>query len=150
METTQGIHRNSVSEVKLSYRPNFRPQERPALRTSADSYEHFLKMDNWNFNTDRLNCLLMNPAMKLIARLSYSTKPYSIKDIYTTALLSGATRMIIGFYRITAMPGVEDRDFFRKMHVASKHIGVRLEDGLYYRTVGYYSLLDNDENLYTV
>ena len=152
METqNQQIGKYQVSEIKVSYLPKFKIQDRPKICSSLEAYNIF--MNNWDFNRiqfiEQFKILLLNRCNKVLGIFEVSTGGVAgtvvdPKIIFSVALKANASNIILAHNHPSGnlKASEEDIKITNKLIQAAKFLDIRIFDHIILSHHGYYSFGD--------
>ena len=141
-----------VSEISVSYRPNFRASQRPRITTSREAFD--ILMDNWDLDRielqEQFKVLLSNRANRVMGIYEVSSGGISgtladPKLIFGTALKCGASGILLVHNHPSGnlVPSREDIALTGKLKSAAGLLDILLHDHLIISADGYYSFADD-------
>lgn len=140
-----------VSEIHVTYRPKFKPSERPTIASSRDCYK--ILSQNWDMNKmellEQFKILLLNRANKVIGiyEVSSGGMAGTVADpklIFATALKSCATGIILSHNHPSGNlePSQADIALTQKLKTAGSFLDIGVLDHIILTSEGYYSFAD--------
>lgn len=140
-----------VSEVHLSYRPNFKPSERPKLGNSVDVYK--LLKSSWDQGKlefiEQFKLLLLNRGNRVLGLLEVSLGGVAgtvadPKVIFAAALKASASSIILAHNHPSGQlkPSTADIGLTKKLRDGGKLLDIEVLDHLILSSEGYYSFAD--------
>jgi len=141
----------NVAEVEISYRPNYRPSERPQISTSQQAYE--ILIAHWSLNRldflEEFKIILLNRRNKVLGLAEISTGGVSgtladPKVIFAIALKSGASGVILCHNHPSQElePSKEDQALTQKLKQGGNLLDISILDHLIISKDSFYSLAD--------
>jgi len=140
-----------VSEISVSYRPNFRASQRPKITSSREAFD--ILMDSWDLDRielqEQFKIILLNRANRVMGIYEVSSGGISgtladPKLIFGTALKCCASGLILVHNHPSGnlVPSQEDSSITRKLQSAAALLDIQLHDHLIICSEGYYSFAD--------
>ncbi len=140
-----------ASEITVSYRPNFRPIDRPKITSSKNSYAILLK--SWDIDQieylEAFKVIYLNAANRVLGIHTASTGTQTAcladpKQVFAGALVAGATKIILAHNHPTGTlePSKADIDLTKRMAKAGEILGIPVLDHIIVTVNGYYSFAD--------
>ncbi|RYD95093.1 MAG: DNA repair protein [Sphingobacteriales bacterium] len=140
-----------VSEISVSYRPNFRASQRPKITSSREAFD--ILMDSWDLDRielqEQFKIILLNRANRVMGIYEVSSGGISgtladPKLIFGTALKCCASGLILVHNHPSGnlVPSQEDSSITRKLQSAAALLDIHLHDHLIICSEGYYSFAD--------
>ena len=140
-----------VSEVQLTYRPSFKPSERPKITSSNDAYQ-ILKA-GWNEGKlefiEQFKVILMNRANRvlgifLISQGGIAGTVADPKVIFAAALKASASSIILAHNHPSGNlnPSQADIDLTRKIKTGGQILDIGVYDHIILTGEGFYSFAD--------
>ena len=141
----------NVAEVEISYRPNYKPSERPQISTSQQAYE--ILIAHWSLGRidflEEFKIILLNRRNKVLGLAEISTGGVSgtladPKVIFAIALKSGASGVILCHNHPSQElePSKEDLALTQKLKQGGKLLDISILDHLIISKDSFYSLAD--------
>ncbi|HKG08306.1 MAG TPA: JAB domain-containing protein [Pedobacter sp.] len=141
----------NVAEVQLTYKPNYKPSERPEVSTSKQAYDIFIA--HWAMGRieliEEFKILLLNRRNKVLGLVDISVGGISAtyvdaKVIFAVALKSGASGVILCHNHPSQelQPSQADIALTRKLQEGGKLLDILILDHLIVSGDGYYSFSD--------
>ncbi|WP_256006848.1 JAB domain-containing protein [Pedobacter deserti] len=140
-----------VSEIQVSYQPNFKASERPKIGSSKDAFDVLISC----WDKDQINLLeqcfmlVLNRANRVIGIREVSSGGYSgtvvdPKLIFGIALKCVGSSIIIGHNHPSEnlRPSTSDLDITKKLTAAGRMLDLPVLDHLIVTAEGYYSFSD--------
>ena len=140
-----------VSEIEVSYRPNFKASERPMITSSKDIFS--LLYNNWDLNRielqEQFKVVLLNRGNKVLGIYEVSTGSMGgtladPKLIFATALKTCASSLILAHNHPsgTLTPSQADIHLTKKIKQGGELLDIAVLDHLIITSEGYYSFAD--------
>lgn len=140
-----------VSEIQLSYRPQFKASERPKIGSSADVYQ--ILLNNWDLDTlelrESFKILLLNRGNRILGiyEVSSGGMAGTVADpklIFGAALKSAASSVILSHNHPSGLlkPSTADLALTKKISSAGEFLDIAVLDHLIIAANGYYSFAD--------
>ena len=141
----------SISEIKISYNPNFKPSEQPKIKSSEDAYNIFNQQ--WDpgdiQHRESFAVLLLNRANNVIG-IQWVSKGGTAgtvadpKMIFQTALKANASSLILCHNHPSGntRPSQNDIDLTKKCVNAGKLLDLSVLDHLILTVDSFYSFAD--------
>ena len=140
-----------VSEIQLSYRPQFKASERPKIGSSADVYQ--ILLNNWDLDTlelrESFKILLLNRGNRILGiyEVSSGGMAGTVADpklIFGAALKSAASSVILSHNHPSGQlkPSTADLALTKKISNAGEFLDIAVLDHLIIAANGYYSFAD--------
>lgn len=141
----------NVAEVQLSYKPHFKPQERPKITSSKQAYQ--IMLDNWDLNLinyiEQAKMILLNRNNRVLGIVDLSTggggsTVMDSRVIFSIALKATATSLILAHNHPSGnlRPSSEDLRITEKLKQAAKLLDIELHDHLIITENGYFSMAE--------
>jgi DNA repair protein RadC len=151
MKAQNTISLFQVSEIQLSYFPNFKASERPKVTSSKDAYRIFY--ENWNHGKlqlcEQFFIMLLNRNNKVIGISEISTGGVAgtvadPKLIFATALKANACQLILAHNHPSGnlTPSEQDIVLTRKVVEGGKMLDLPVLDHIILTNENYYSFGD--------
>ncbi|MGB5976965.1 MAG: JAB domain-containing protein [Cyclobacteriaceae bacterium] len=145
---------SNIAEIKLSYSNTVNPNEQPRIRDSWDAYQLLLKC--WDHGKIELvmqhKVLLMNTQSRVLGLVNIASGttflvPIDYKQIFASAIKSGATSMIVAYNHPSGdkNPSPSEIEVGRRLEKAARLLDIRLMDNIIITLDGYYSFMDEEE-----
>jgi len=140
-----------VAEVQVSYRPNFKPSERPRITGSKDSFNIFL--NQWDHSkleyVEQFKIMLLNRANRVIGVMDVSTGGMAgtladPKVIFAAALKCSSSGIILAHNHPSGnlKPSQADINLTRKLKDGGALLDIAILDHLIITAEGYFSFAD--------
>lgn len=140
-----------VAEIELVYRSNVPPKERPAVHSSKDAYELFLK--NWDFDKiefiEESKMMMLNRSSRVLGMYQISSGGTSgtvvdPKQVFAAALKANAHSIIISHNHPSGnlVPSLQDIHLTKAISQGGMILGISLLDHVILSKQGYYSFAD--------
>ena len=140
-----------VSEISVSYKPNFKACERPKITSSKDIYN--LLYNNWDLNRielqEQFKVVLLNRNNKVLGIFEASTGGMAgtvadPKLIFSTALKACASYVILSHNHPSGnlKPSQADIALTQKLKQAGSFLEIEVLDHVILSNEGYYSFAD--------
>ncbi|MFD0964276.1 JAB domain-containing protein [Pseudofulvibacter geojedonensis] len=144
---------NIISEIELTYKPNFGEGSRVRISNSQDAYKVIIA--SWNMNTielrEEFKVLLLNRASEVLgvhtlAKGGMSACYVDIKLLLAVAIKSAASSIILVHNHPNGnlKPSEADKIICKKIKKASEYLDVKLLDNLIIVKGEYYSFADRN------
>lgn len=141
----------NVAEVEISYRPNYKPSERPQISTSQQAYE--ILIAHWPLGRidflEEFKIILLNRRNKVLglAEISIGGVSGTLADpkvIFAIALKSGASGVILCHNHPSQElePSKEDMALTQKLKQGGKLLDISILDHLIISKDSFYSFAD--------
>lgn len=141
----------TVSEVQISYRPSFRPSERPKITSPREAYQLFLQ--HWNHDkiylSEQFYMLLLNVRGNVLGIIELSSGGMTatvvdLKLIFATALKTCANSILVAHNHPSGdiHPSQEDINVTKRIAEAGKLLGIELADHLIITPEKFLSMAD--------
>ena len=152
MEKLQGqISLFQVSEINISYKPKFKPCERPQISCSKDLYN--ILFNNWDLNKlelqEQFKIILLNRANKVLGISEISTGGFAgtvadPKMIFSTALKACASSIILSHNHPSGnlKPSQADLNLTRKIKNGGEMLDIAVLDHIILTADSYFSFAD--------
>lgn len=153
METTKirTEQQFKVSEVQVSYKPNFKPSERPKITKSQELYE--VLKSTWDDGklhlVEQFKVVMLNRANRVIGIFEVSQGGTSgtvadPKIIFATALKANASYLCLSHNHPSGnlKPSQSDISITMKLKVAGEYLDLTVIDHLIITSETYYSFSD--------
>lgn len=151
MESTKEKKQWQAAEIKLSYKSNVKPSQRPKITSSKDAY--LLLKQSWNESTieliEEFKVILTNRASKVLGIYEAAIGGISgvcvdPKLIFIAALKAGATGIILSHNHPSGnlTPSEPDLALTRKIKEGCKWLDIAMLDHLILTSEEYYSFAD--------
>jgi len=148
------VHQNTllkVAEIEISYRPNYKPSERPKITISEEAYEVLIA--NWSLDRieflEEFKIILLNRRNRVLGVVNISQGGVSgtladPKVILAIALKSAASAVILCHNHPSGelKPGREDLKLTRKLQEGAKLLDIEVMDHLIISKDSFYSFSD--------
>lgn len=140
-----------VAEVQLSYRPHFRPQERPKINSANDAYKIF--KENWNLELinflEEFKVILLNRANRVIGLvdLSMGGSAGTVVDpkiVFVAAIKASAASIILCHNHPSGnlKPSSADINITRKLVDGGRLLEITVHDHLIINEEKYFSMAE--------
>lgn len=140
-----------VSEIKVSYRPNFKANERPIVISSKTAYE--ILFNNWDLGriemTEQFFILMLNRAKRVIGIVEISSGGFAgtvvdPKVIFSIALKCAASGLVLAHNHPSSniKPSQADLTITRRLVEAGKILDLEILDHLILSRYKYFSFGD--------
>jgi DNA repair protein RadC len=140
-----------VAEVELTYKPKYKPSERPQISTSKQAHEVFIA--HWSLGKieliEEFKILLLNRRNRVlgIVDISMGGVTETLADpkvIFAVALKSGASGIILCHNHPSEelQPGKSDVDLTRKLQQGARLLDILILDHLIVSKDAFYSFAD--------
>jgi DNA repair protein RadC len=140
-----------VAEIEISYKPNYKPLERPQISTSKQAHEVFIA--HWSLGKieylEEFKILLLNRRNRVLGIVDISVGGISgtladPKVIFAVALKSGASGIILCHNHPSEelQPGKADIDLTKKLQQGARLLDLEILDHLIVSKDGFYSFAD--------
>lgn len=140
-----------VSEVELTYKPNYKPADRPQISTAKKAHEIFIA--HWSLGKieflEEFKIFLLNRRNRVLGIVDISMGGVSgtLADprvIFAIALKSGASGIIQCHNHQSGelQPGKTDVDLTRKLQQGGRLLDIEILDHLIVSKEGFYSFAD--------
>jgi len=141
----------NVAEVEISYKPNYKPSERPQISTSQQAYD--ILIAHWSLGRidflEEFKIILLNRRNKVLGLAEISTGGVSgtladPKVIFAIALKSGASGVILCHNHPSQElePSKEDIALTQKLKQGAKLLDISILDHLIISKDNFYSFAD--------
>ena len=141
----------NVAEVEISYRPNYKPSERPQISTSQQAYQ--ILIAHWSLGRidflEEFKIILLNRRNKVLGLTEISTGGVSgtladPKVIFAIALKSGASGVILCHNHPSQElePSQEDMTLTQKLKQGGHLLDISILDHLIISKDSFYSFAD--------
>lgn len=144
----------NVSEVNISFKPKFRTNDRPIIKSSVDAYRAFLfKWEEGLINyQEEFKLLLLNNSNQILGIVNLSKGgmdcvQVDFKIMFSIALKSGARKLILAHNHPSGKltPSEADRALTARAREAGKLLDIEVCDHIIITNENYYSFADNGE-----
>lgn len=144
----------NVSEIKVSFKPRIKAEERITVRSSKDAFRAFLF--KWNDGLinyqEEFKVMLLNNANHVLgildlAKGSMDAVSVDLKILLATALKASARKIILAHNHPSGNlnPSSADKQLTIQIKEASKLLDIQVCDHLIITNDDYYSFADNGE-----
>lgn len=141
----------NVAEVEITYRPNYKPSERPQISTSQQAYE--ILIAHWSLGRieflEEFKIILLNRRNRVLGMVDISIGGVSgtladPKVIFAVALKSGASGIILCHNHPSEelQPGKADVDLTKKLQQGGRLLDIEILDHLIVSKNAFYSFAD--------
>ena len=142
----------NVAEVQLTYKPNYKPSERPEISTAKQAYDIF--MSHWTLGRidliEEFKILLLNRRNRVLGIVDISVGGLAAtyvdpKVIFAVALKSGASGVILCHNHPSQelQPSQADIVLTRRLQEGGKLLDILILDHLIVSGGGFYSFSDS-------
>jgi len=137
----------NIAEVQLSYKPHFKPQERPKITSSKQAYQ--IMLDNWDLNLinyiEQAKMILLNRNNRVLGIVDLSTggggsTVMDSRVIFSIALKATATSIIIAHNHPSG--NLRPSNVTEKLKQAAKLLDIELHDHLIITENNYFSMAE--------
>ncbi|SMC94433.1 JAB domain-containing protein [Pedobacter nyackensis] len=140
-----------VAEIEISYKPNYKPLERPKITTSEEAYA--ILIANWSMDKieflEEFKIILLNRRNRVLGLVNISQGGVSgtladPKVIFAVALKSAASGCILAHNHPSGelKPGSNDINLTRKLREGARLLDIEVMDHLIVSKDGFYSFAD--------
>lgn len=140
-----------VSEVQLSFKPNYKIKKRPHIKGSEDAYKTFI--EQWNLNTigfiEEFKIILTNKKDRVLGLYNISSVgtlelAFAPKIVTTTALTFEASKLILAHNTLNGQiePSKLDLSIANKLNICATLIDIEILDYMIINKDWYYSFRD--------
>ncbi|WP_316818853.1 JAB domain-containing protein [Pedobacter nyackensis] len=140
-----------VAEVELTYKPNYKPSERPQISTSKQAHEVFIS--HWSLGKieliEEFKILLLNRRNRVLGIVDISMGGITEtladpKVIFAVALKSGATGIILCHNHPSEelQPGKSDIELTKRLQQCGRLLDIDILDHLIVSKDTFYSFAD--------
>lgn len=140
-----------VSEVKVSFEPNYSMRNRPVVSSSKDAFK--VLQGTWDMGLiqflEEFKIILLNTANKVLGVADIATGgcdyvPVDMKTIFSIALKSSARKIILAHNHPSGklIPSNADLDLTKKAVAAGKVLDIEICDHIIIGSEDYLSLKD--------
>lgn len=140
-----------VAEIQLSYHPQVKPSQRPAVTNSREVYQLFF--DNWDADRielqEQFKVMLLNRGSRVLGIVDISTGGIAgtladPKLIFATALKAGASSIILAHNHPSGQlaPSQADRNLTKKLTDGGKLLDISVFDHVILTADSYFSFAD--------
>ncbi|RZJ83104.1 MAG: DNA repair protein [Chryseobacterium sp.] len=141
----------NLAEIEISYKPKFKPVERPQIDSASKAYK--LLLNNWDLNkielVEEFKIILLNRRNRVlgIVNISQGGMSGTIADpkiIFAVALKACASGIILSHSHPSGetSPSEADIRLTRKLTEAGKLLDLQIIDHIIVCNDGYYSFMD--------
>lgn len=141
-----------VSEVQLTYKPNFKPANRPQIKSSQDCYD--ILIGHWNFGLisflEEFKIILLNRNNRVLGLVDVSMGGVSgtivdPKVVFAIALKANSSGLILCHNHPSGnlKPSDADIKLTAKLKEGAKLLEIEIHDHLIISENGYYSMADD-------
>ena len=151
MENNNGKRFYAVAEIRLTYKSDVKPSQRPKINGSKDAYNVFL--ENWDDSkiefVEQFKVLLLNRANKALGvfEVSSGSSTGTIADpklIFAAAIKANACGIILVHNHPSGnlQPSQADIDLTKKVKDGGKLLEIQVVDHLIITREGFYSFVN--------
>ncbi|WP_316809133.1 JAB domain-containing protein [Pedobacter agri] len=141
----------NLAEIEISYKPKFKPVERPQIDSASKAYK--ILLNNWDLNkielVEEFKIILLNRRNRVlgIVNISQGGMSGTIADpkiIFAVALKACACGIILSHSHPSgeSSPSEADIRLTRKLSEAGKLLDLQILDHIIVCSEGYYSFMD--------
>lgn len=141
----------NLAEIEISYKPKFKPVERPQIDSANKAYN--LLINNWDLNkielVEEFKIILLNRRNRVLGMVNISQGGMSgtiadPKIIFAVALKACASGIILSHSHPSgeSSPSEADIRLTRKLAEAGKLLDLQILDHIIVCSDGYYSFMD--------
>jgi DNA repair protein RadC len=142
----------NVAEVQLTYKPNYKPSERPQVTTSMEAYNIF--MAHWSMERiemiEEFKIILLNTKNRVLGIVDISKGGIGAtyvdpRIVFVSALKARASAMVLCHNHPSGefKPSEADKDLTRRLIQGGKVLDIQIFDHLVVGKHGYYSFGDD-------
>lgn len=141
----------NVAEIEISYKPKYKPSERPQISRSEQAYE--ILIQHWGHDRieflEEFKILLLNRRNRVLGLVNISSGGVSgtiadPKVIFAIALKTGSSGIILAHNHPSSEvdPSSEDRNLTDKLKAGAKLLDLKILDHLIISPDRFYSFAD--------
>lgn len=148
------VHQNTlfnVAEIEISYKPNYKPSERPQISSSEQAYKVLIQ--HWDLGRieflEEFKIILLNRRNRVLGVVNISSGGVSgtiadPKVIFATALKTGSSGIILAHNHPSSEvdPSSEDLNLTKKLSAGAKILDLKIMDHLIISRERFYSFAD--------
>lgn len=148
------VHKNTlfnVAEIEISYKPKYKPSERPQISSSEQAYK--VLMQHWDLGRieflEEFKIILLNRRNRVLGVVNISNGGVSgtiadPKVIFGTALKTGSSGIILAHNHPSAEvdPSSEDLNLTKKLSSGATLLDLKIMDHLIISPDRFYSFAD--------
>lgn len=145
---------NCVSEIKVSFKPEYDIKKRPIIRSSKDAYEILLKVWDKGLMSflEEFKVILLNNANRVLGVVDIAVGgkdyvPVDMKVIFSIALKASASKIILAHNHPSdkLIPSPQDKAITSKAIEAGKVLDFEVCDHIIIGIDEYYSMKDEGD-----